>query len=197
MSPFLKPNNTFWLRQATWLVLGSAAVTLALIFLGVFDPKPLGTQAWSIQPGAVRVDEETQSINWLDDAPDLPPTYTLRLTAAHLNGEQDSSYGLIVGKRENPLIVAVSPLGYVTIKHEGKAILPWQTWPHVKTGSQANEIWLYVQPSGTTSQITIRLNRELLWSGEVALSGTEVGLMVESFEDTTTADFQHLELFIP
>jgi hypothetical protein len=123
--------------------------------------------------------------------------YTLRVTAAHVDGEQDSSYGLAIGERDDPFIVAVSPLGYVTIEHKGSAILPWQPWPHVKTGNQPNEIWLDVRPMDTASQVTVRLNRELLWSGEIALSGSEPGLVVESFGGPTTADFSRLELFAP
>jgi hypothetical protein len=197
MFPYFRTNNTLLLRLTAWLVVGGAAVTIVLILSGVFDPKPIGAPVWSSQPGQMRTEANIRSVQWIEESPALPITHTLRLTAAHLDGEVDSSYGLVVGEREDPLIVALSPLGYVTIEHGGAAVLPWQTWPHVKTGGQPNEIWLDVRPLGTTSQITIRVNRELLWSGEIAFSGSEVGLLLESFGEPTTADFSHLELFAP
>jgi hypothetical protein len=197
MPNFSKPNNRQWLRLATWLVLGSAAAILVLILSGLFDPQPIGAQVWNVQPRAIHIEADTLKINWLDESPPLPAAYTLRLTAAHMNGELDSGYGLAIGSQESPFIVAVSPLGYVTVEHNRAAVLPWQTWPHVKTDTQPNEIWLDVQPLETASEITVRLNRELLWSGEVAISGPDVGLVVESFGEGMTADFQHLELFVP
>jgi hypothetical protein len=197
MFPYSRTNNTLLLRLAAWLVVGGAAVTLVLVLSAVFDPKPMGAPVWSSQTGQIRVEANVRSVQWIENSFALPLTYTLRLRAARLHGELDSSYGLVVGERGNPLIVALSPLGCVTIEHGDAAVLPWQTWPHVKTGDQINEIWLDVRPLGPTSQITVRINRELLWSGEIALSGSEVGLLVESFGEPTTVDFSHLELFAP
>lgn len=182
-------------QLAVVLVLGGAAVTILLILSGLFDPKPIGSPAWSVEPGEVQVASGSRQVEWLEDAPALPPAYTLRLTAALNSGELDSSYGLVVGTPAEMLLIAVSPLGYVTIEHGDESLFPWQTWPHIRTGEQANEIWLDVRPSGAASEITVRLNRELLWSGELALSGAEVGFMVESFGEAAIVDFQQLTLY--
>lgn len=189
----------FSLKPFYLAILLGAAVVVVLILSGVFDPQPVGSLAWNAEPGKVRIAAGNRHIEWLADTPTptLPPAYTLRLTAARSSGETDSAYGLAIGKADEMLVIAVSPLGYVNIEQGGKPILPWQTWPHVRTGEQSNEIWLDVRPSGIMSQLTVRLNRELLWSGELELSSTEIGLAAESFGETAVINFQRLELFHP
>ncbi len=185
------------LRPLYLAVLLGTAVLITLILSGVFDPKPIGLPAWDVEPGEVQVAAGGELVEWLQNAPTLPPAYTLRLTAALVSGENDSAYGLAIGGADERLTIAVSPLGYVMIEQGGEPILPWQTWPHVRTGEQTNEIWLDVRPSGAINQLTVRLNRELLWSGELEWSGKEIGLTAESFGETAVINFQRLELFHP
>ena len=70
--------------------------------------------------------------------------------------------------------------------------MPWRTWPHVRLEQESNEIWVDVQERKITS---VRFNRELLWQGEVAAKGQQVGLWAQSFGGLTEIDFQLLESF--
>jgi hypothetical protein len=91
-------------------------------------------------------------------------------------------------------------LGYVTLFNCQLSIvncqlpidqpLPWQTWPHVRP--EVNEIWLDVEGDG----LTVRVNREFLWEGEVEMGG-QVGLWLESYGGAAAVSFQELKLYTP
>lgn len=123
------------------------------------------------------------------------------MTAAWQEGELDTGYGLAIGDEEDFIVIAVSPLGYVTISNGSwengqpklsNPIVPWRTWPHVRLEQERNEIWVDIQERKITS---VRINRELLWQGEVAAKGQQVGLWTQSFGGSTEIDFQLLESF--
>ena len=108
----------------------------------------------------------------------------------------DIGYGLVLGDDEAHVAVAVSPLGYLSVWQEtGQetfVIFPWQTWPHVRRDLAANEIWLDIEEP---DQVTIRLNRELLWVGEIDLPVGQIGVLTQSFGETAVVDFQKLQIF--
>ena len=122
--------------------------------------------------------------------------YSLRLTAAREDGETDIGYGLALGDENEYLAVAVSPLGYLSVWQKSGAetdtILPWQTWPHVGRGLEPNEIWLDSEENG---RLTIRINREFLWEGEIEPPSGQIGLIGESFGETAVVDFQAVRIF--
>jgi hypothetical protein len=193
-------NDPGWLRWSAGLSLLAAALTISLITSEVFDPKPVGHTQWYQPLAAHRIPAHSRRTFWLD--PVLPEQdYSLRLTAAHLRGEIDSGYGLIIGSARHFLAAEVSSLGYVSLWHyDGRSdaadpastyLLPWQTWPHVRTGAQPNEIWL----ERRGERITIRINRELMWQGEVGRFSGQIGLVGESFGDWAIVDFRELRLF--
>jgi hypothetical protein len=202
------PTGAFrWLGWSAVLLLLTVVTGIGLISAGVFDPKPIGelTSNQPLYPQIVAADSQT--LSWIDE--ELPPrNYSLRLTAARDSGELDIGYGLAIGELDNYLVVAVSPLGYVTIWRGGMengepsassrlpspevAILPWQTWPHVKTNEDSNEIWVDVVDG---KLISARVNREILWEGEEPLPGSKVAMWVESFSDPATVEFDELQLF--
>ena len=137
-------------------------LSLFVLSIGLFDPKPLGQLA-------VR-EEFDQSIR-IDDEYLLPLTgeyssseYTVRLSAAWNSGDHDVGYGLQLGDEAEGTIVAVSSLGYVTLQkqHDNRApvsgglsfqdadhLIPWQTWSHVNEGDQSNEIWIDIEDSSS------------------------------------------------
>jgi hypothetical protein len=182
------------------MIIGAGGLIL-LIALGAFDPQPLGPLLRADQPGIYATAGETfvpQSPPWSSGKP--PGRFSVRLTAANAAGELDSGYGLALGDDNRRLIVAVSPLGYIAIWEEASGgepiyLQPWQTWPHVRTGQEANELWLDVETAGDDSRIAVWLNRELLWRGELDRLSPEVGLWLGSFDGATTVDFQKLEWF--
>ena len=110
-------------------------------------------------------------------------------------------YGLIIGDEKRSLVVAVSPLGYAAIWERGArgdqtlVWLPWQTWPHVATGDASNEIWVDVEPQGDQDKVSVRINRELQWTGQAAARGDQVGLWAASFGDEAGVEFQQLTQF--
>ena len=132
----------------------------------------------------------------------------MRLRAKPSGGETDIGYGLVVGDDDLYLLVALSPLGYLTVRYvsdtdeanSGDATrqqskesgLPWQTWPHIRTGEQSNEIWLDVNDGAVSG---VRINRELLQTEDFPLRGNQIGLWVESFGDSAEIDFAEMELF--
>lgn len=188
-------------RVLSWLallLLAALAGGVALVSAGLFDPPLNGTTVRERPLPAHTIPAHGRFLTWLDEP--LPPTnYTLRLTAVHQSGEPDVGYGLIVGDDSNGLTVLVSPLGYVTVRLGETAVVPWQPWPHVQTGTEPNEIWLNVGGVEGNGRAAVRINRELLWAGEVAgeigeLSG-QMGLVGENYGgETAVVAWEKLEI---
>ncbi len=201
------PGAFRWLGWSAVLLLLTVVSGIGLISSGAFDPKPIGELVINRPLSPQPVAADSQTLSWIDQ--ELPPgNYTLRLSAARDSGELDIGYGLAVGNIDNYLVVAVSPLAYVTIWQgltvDGQpsessrlpspdvAILPWQTWPHVKTNENTNEIWLDIFDGKLFSA---RINRELLWQGGEILQGAQVATWVESFGGPANVEFDELQLF--
>ena len=173
-------------------LLGTAVLLIILIASGVFDPKPVGELQKTLPATTLTAHEFGQTIRWLDDP--LPDgDFSVRGTAVFQSGNLDSGIGLALGDAEQALVVAVSPLGYVLVQQGDAVLLPWQPWPHVQLEENPNEIWIDVRET----EITVRLNRELLWEGEHSLSTRSFGLFGERFEETAVYTFPTLELFWP
>ena len=190
-------RQTRWLRRLILLLVGAAALAASLIAVGIFDPRPLGPVQWEQTLSTQTIPAEARQLVWLDHP--LPAVFSLRLTAAYQRGETDVGYGLALGDDSRYLAVAVSPLGYVSIWQTDTSagqiadtvLLPWQSWPHVRTGAAANELWL----DAAGGQVTVHLNREWLWTGPVASVGGRPGVLAESFGAPVVIDFQMLQLF--
>lgn len=189
-----------FLRLVSLGLLGLAALVAVLIVAGAFDPRPLGPLLRSDTPGisslpATGATTLPQSAPWAT----LPNRYSIRLRAAYVDGQVDIGYGLAQGDERGRLVVAVSPVGYVSVWEErgGQTItyVPWQPWPHVRTGPAENEIWLDVATSGEHSQVTARVNRELLWQGEIGQRLPDVALWLGSFDGPALVEFRALEWF--
>jgi hypothetical protein len=194
------PRAWRWLGLSASMVLLVIVSIIGLISSGVFDPKPQGELTGTFPLNAMTVSSRTKTILWLEQPP-LSGSSTQRMTAAWQEGELDIGYGLVLGDEEDFIVIAVSPLGYVTISNGSwengqpelsNPIVPWRTWPHVRLEQESNEIWVDVQERKITS---VRINRELLWQGEVAAKGQQVGLWTQSFSGSTEIDFQLLESF--
>ena len=173
------------LRWGFVLLLAATAVILFLILSGVFDPKPLGELVLERPLFPQIIAPQAPPINWLAE-PIPTSNYTVRLTAAQEEGQgMDIGYGLVLGSEAAHLAVVVSPLGSLSVWQtngpETEIILPWQTWPHVARNQEPNEIWLDVADS---DRLTIRINREFLWEGEIRPVSGQIGLIGESFGET-------------
>lgn len=179
-------------RAILGYLLATAVFVIILIALGLFDPKPVGTLQTTLPEATLSVNNPGQTIQWLPDP--LPQTdFSVRGTAVWQSGSQDSGIGIALGNLEHNLVVAVSPLGYVLIQQNGEAVLPWQPWPHVQFGEMPNEIWLDVRGE----RVTVRLNRELLWQGEISLLDCRLGLFGENFGETAEFNFSTVQIFAP
>lgn len=184
-----------------------ALVALVVLFIalsaaGTFDPQPLDSLRQSDQPGGHELPGAgeafiPQPAPWPANGP--PQRFSLRLTAAHAGGETDSGYGLALAGEAARLVVAVSPLGYVTVREETggerRDHLPWQPWPHVRLAEDRNEIWLDVANDDAGAHITAWINREQLWQGAVGWSPSEIELWLGSFGGPASVDFSALEWF--
>lgn len=189
------------LRAAAATLLLAAAAAIALIATGAFDPKPYGTLVAVEHPGPHTTHEAGETVSPLV-VPWLVPSqrFSIRLTAAHAGGEADSVYGLAIGDGEERIVVAISPLGYVTVWEETTgaervAHLPWQPWPHARPGIAGNEIWLDMGQDGDGATFTARVNRELLWHGELTFWPQDVNLYQTTFGGPATVDFRQVEWF--
>jgi hypothetical protein len=179
-----------------------AALIIALIAAGAFDPRPFG-RLWRTDRPGVRALSATgttaypQPVPWPDSAP--PKRYSVRLRGAWVDGQADVGYGLALGDEAGRLVVAVSPLGYASVWQEiggeTTVIVPWQPWPHIRLGPEENELWLDVETAGGHARVAARINRELLWQGEVERSSPRVELWLSSFDGPATVDFRVLEWF--
>ena len=195
-------NSEHDLPPWIWRGLGFGAVGLllatvlgiGLISAGVFDPRPGGSLQRLIAPGARTASTLDPRLTWLDEQLPQPP-FTVRLLAAHRSGETDVGYGLALGAPHAYLAAGVSPLGYVTLWQEdgtGETVhMPWQTWPHVRPGSEPNEIQVDVNDG----RVSVRLNRELLWQGPWLEDAAGIGLYTETFGAPTTVGFEQLSFF--
>ncbi len=191
------------LRAAAMLLLALAVCLVALTALGFFDPRPSGPLRHSEQPGLQSTAGDgpaflPQPAPWPPES--APRQYSLRLTAANAGGELDSGYGLALDDGAQGLFVAVSPLGYAALWQTGRDgapdySRPWQTWPHVWPGRQANELWLDVAQTDGGSVVTVWINRELFARETLDFFPRRAGLWWASFGGPATVDFQKLEWF--
>ena len=180
------------LRGVLVILLVTAVLLILLIASGVFDPKPVGELHTMLPVTTLTVDQPGQTIRWLDEP--LPAgEFSVRGTAVFQSGELDSGVGLAVGDEEEAFVVAVSPLGYVLVQQADETLLPWQPWPHVQLEGNPNEIWIDVRGS----EVAVRLNRELLWQGELPLTARKLGLFGENFGETAVYTVTTIELFSP
>lgn len=191
------PPPQIWrgLGLAAVLLLLLSVATIVTISAGIVDPGPSGPPVSRYMPGSMQVAAGEEAHTWIGTAPGS--NYTARLSVAHAKGEVDVGYGLLLGEQARYLVTAVSPLGYVTIwEQQGErrnVLLPWQPWPHVQTGSSANEI--QVEVVGTA--VTVRVNRELLWQGESTAPGPTAGIFLRSFGQGATVAFETLSFYRP
>ena len=192
-------NSWRWVRISATLLLVIIAVGIITISAGFFDPKPIGDLQNTYQLNPLSVDARSSLTHWLDE-PSVAGTGTFRLKAAFDQGEVDSSYGLAIGSKQDRVIVALSPAGYLTIQRwsdnngqttEIDHILPWQTWPHIRPQNSENEIWVDIEGDFLTS---IRINQELLWQEKIPLRGNQIGLTAQSFGEQASFNFLSLEL---
>src|SRR5210317_612519 len=98
------------------VLLALVIVITSLIAIGFFDPKPIGSLALHQKLNqTVQVVDEIQMA--LIETP-VRDKFSVRLVAALKSGDADIGYGLKIGAPGSSVIVAVSPLGYVTIKND-------------------------------------------------------------------------------
>ncbi|KPK05196.1 MAG: hypothetical protein AMJ56_16285 [Anaerolineae bacterium SG8_19] len=196
----LPPLAWRWLSILAVILLLVIVSGIGLISAGVFDPKPLGSAKVEYPLNPVDIQGNSQELNWIENQISLA-MFTVRLTASRLRGEVDIAYGLAIGDKNDYLVVAVSPLGYYSIwrgsdlasqTENNQVIESWQTWPHVRTDENDNEIWIDVQNDRITS---IRINREILWQEPLPIHSRGIGLWVQSFGEPAVIDFQKIELF--
>ncbi len=189
-----------WLERLPLIIIAAGAAAVVMIAAGLFDPRPIGTLRWTETDLRFAIPAASQHADWL--AHDLPPgSLSLRLNASLSSGEHDIGYGIILGNEEQVFVVSVSPLGYASIWQDKEAleelgtgsaqIMPWQTWPHIASGTDTNEIWIDIDSTG----IQVRVNRELLWRGSVTGQWQQAGVWSESFGGPAVVNIQRVELF--
>lgn len=189
--PGKPPPHTHVILNWSLILLLIAGISLiTLVASGFFDPKPIGTTQFQMVPTAQTISKQGPKIQWLE-TPLSGSVFTVRVTAVFPDGTQKNiEGGLLLGTPEQHLAVRVSPLGYAAVQVNNADVFPWQPWPHVHTNQ--NEIWVDVRETA----VTVRVNREQMWSGTVTLPWQQIGTTVAGRE-TATVDWQTLTLFHP
>lgn len=186
-----------WQRGVVWLVLFLLVAAGYFLMLKIWiDPRPHGRLQVERPLPLLEIPAYSQQILWLDGS--LPAaTYTVILTAAHGQGELDSHYGLALGEEDHYLEITISPLGYAAVTEvvDGTRVpvRVMAPFPHVRGGEGTNEIWVTVD---APTAVTVRLNREILWQGEMEmLTGATAALVGQSYGAAAEVDFQRLQVF--
>ena len=165
--------------------------------LGVFDPLPESELLWQEELQAMHVPPKSAEVRWLkEELPQAP--LEIRLTAAYGDGEIDSGYGLILGQEKGSISIMISPLGYAAVSQQWNGdelgivdfLVPWQTWPHIRTGDDINELIIYLD----SDKMTARINREWFWEGEGFEPIRAAGVIGESFGNAVTINFNSAEI---
>lgn len=195
-------------RQGWHLVagglIGLVTVAVLLIAAGAFDPQPLGSLIQTDRPGPHTLNHTGETLipavtPWPDGS--LPQRFSARLKAAYREGELDSGFGLTLENGSSRLVIALSPLGYAAIRQDRANsqpiyLLPWQPWPHVRLDVAENELWLDVDRSdGGQTALTVWINRELLWRGELDETPDRISLWLSTYGAPVVVDFRSLEWF--
>jgi hypothetical protein len=179
------------------LLIGSIILAAFVLAVGFSDPIANENQIWQTSLAPMKISSGTRDIQWLRENLPQPP-FSVRITASHASGDLDSAYGILLDQENSKIAVMVSPLGYTSIWRESNSTneiseviyLPWQSWPHVRTGNEENEIYI----SLIGDSMSVRVNRELLWEGSGIDSIYRIGIMGESFGEDAAIRFQLAEI---
>ena len=154
----------------------AAGTVVALVLSGVLDPASLGAAVNATHLHAMSIPAGETVVHWVDTTVVEQP-FAVRLQAT-MQGEPDSSFGLLLQRPDGQMTAALSPLGYATVQTPNEMQnKPWQIWPHVRTGDQLNEIAISIREN----VMEVRINGELFWSGTAPRSITALGVIGESF----------------
>ncbi len=191
-----------WLWGSAWLILPFIIAGIGFISAGVFDPPLAGPLQAHAQLAPVTVAAEQTRITALPLTVHTP--FSLQMSARLAEGSAETSYGLQFAEDDRQLTLAVSPAGYVRVWQVagGQTIdwLPWQPWPHVRSGSVINTWW--VNGGVEQGSLVVRLNGELLWRARQAdycqsEAGCRVSLWGNSPTGQATLDYREWRLYAP
>lgn len=184
------------------IVLGIIALALALRF-GLADPHPLGRNlrvdyfsdlsAWTLiaPPGAgitqvpgglqITFTAPDQLALAVTDSPPLP--LTMEVGGAQTDGPDGLIYGLVFGYRdaEHYTVIWMNNNGYAEAMtragESGVEWFPFQQWPHILYGREANRVRADVSIEG--EPVEARINDELLVRFEPGREG-RIGVAAKS-----------------
>lgn len=179
------------------LLISSIVLVASLSALSFFDPLAKEDPALQKPLKPMPISPESKEIRWLQE--NLPqPTLSVRVTAGYGSGDLDSAYGILLGQGNKYFAIMISPLGYVSIWEQSASTegeteiyhIPWQTWPHIRTGDSQNEI--FVNLDGDS--LSVRINREWLWETRGVDRVDRVGIIGESYGGDVSIDFKLAEI---
>jgi hypothetical protein len=187
------------IRAFAILILAGVILVGLLVLSGLLDPRPQGAPVWQQARSELDLAELSEEIRFLTAYP-IDSDIVLNLASRAASGELDIGYGLALSSDEDTIVIAVSPLGYAAIWEAGTAaspsgrnyLMPWQTWPHILSGRQENEIQLWT--SGNI--LAVRVNHELLWQGAIPGQYDRVNLYGISYGDEAVIEARSIELFV-
>jgi hypothetical protein len=133
------------------VLLVAAGLVLALL-LGWNDPRPGGQPDWQAPdlPRAVGAAAGSTAVELLDDPAGVREArragFILEGTASAASGPVFNGYGFVFGAQTESdyAVFALGSDGYYAVLHiagnEDTELVPWQQFPHIRRGTQANRM---------------------------------------------------------
>ena len=201
MADAARPIDRRWRAMALLLAL-TAIVGLGLVValaLGWNSRRPNRALDWQASGLPLTLEAGPGSVS-ARRFPIAPPSerLSIELEARALSDEPFNGYGLILGgaTSEQYTLFAVGSDGYYALLavegDETSSLVPWQQFPHVRRGQQANRLRAACHERGASFYI----NDEFAVALEQPVcAGGHVGLWLRGFESPVAVRFNHLHLW--
>jgi hypothetical protein len=176
------------------LLLVAATAAIALISSGRLDPRLPGPLQARLGPQTVEVGAEEATLSWQTVALPEPP-YSIRLLATS-SGAETVAYGLAVGDTASYLAVAVSPAGTTSVTAHGEGRPEENLLWHSAPGAALPGV-VELQVDVREGEVTVWVERQVLWEGAWDGAGRQVGLLARGEGGAATVVFESVELFGP
>ena len=144
----------------TAIIIGGV-ILVVLLAAGLADPPRAGPLRWQAESPQDWTAEHADPDLTLYAAPvDLPPVFTLELTAAN-SGPPESAWGVVFEGSGQRLTILIDNQGYVSVSSDNRP--HWAEFLHSHP-KQINKLYVNVASGGVA---TLRLNDEVAWEGVI------------------------------
>ena len=156
-------NTKDLVRWLQIVVLTTIFLVFVYIFFGFADPAPVS------EPLDYQFDDPAECEQFL-------PVLLAENGTMQLSFRLDQPYSVQIGEPDRPgFDLLLDPTGYVQLADADGVIRPLATFPHVDR--DVNEVWIdWIDHTA----VSIRINREIYWQGEIDLTSRYLHLLCGS-----------------